>query len=164
MAGLGSCFTNCLNPLKQATSCLSERPANTSSIQLRFTAWLSLGISEPSASCSHLRLLYNSGRVALSKTQVGADLGLHHLGNPRASTPSGQLQTTPEHHHPAPVQLVLPGAWSAEGGGQWSQPIFAVDRPGKIPPIDLPTATKSQLQEEGVHSPHEGCTLSAQLG
>ena len=30
-------------------------------------------------------------------TQVGADLGLHHLGNPRASTPSGQLQTMSEH-------------------------------------------------------------------
>ena len=57
---------------------------------------------------SHLRLLYRSGRVAPSKTQVGADLGLHHLGNPRASTPSGQLQTTIlEHHHPAPAQLIL---------------------------------------------------------
>ena len=40
------------------------------------------------------------------KTQVGADLGLHHPGNPRASTPSGQLQTS-ENHHPAPAQLVL---------------------------------------------------------
>ena len=39
-------------------------------------------------------MLYSSGRVALGKTQVGADLGLHHLGNPRANIPGGQLQTT----------------------------------------------------------------------
>ena len=37
----------------------------------------------------------------------GADLGLYHPGNPRASAPSGQLQTMSEHHHPAPAQLIL---------------------------------------------------------
>ena len=47
--------------------------------------------------------------MALGKTQVGADLGLHHLGNPRASVPNGQLQTTLEHHHAAPAQLTLHG-------------------------------------------------------
>ena len=73
----------------------------------RFMAWLHLGIFKPSTSSSHLRLLYSSGRVAPSKTQVGAYLGLHHLGNPRASTPSRQLQTTLEHHHPASAQLIL---------------------------------------------------------
>ena len=41
------------------------------------------------------------------QTKVGADLGLHHLGNPRACAPSGQLQTTLEHHHPAPTWLIL---------------------------------------------------------
>ena len=81
----------------------------TNSSQPRFTAWLCLGTSKPSTSSSHLRLLYSSGRVALGKTQVGADLGLHHPGNPRASTPSGQLQTTLEHHYPAPAQLILHG-------------------------------------------------------
>ena len=44
--------------------------------------------------------------MALGKTQVGADLGLYHLGNPRASTPSGQLQTMLDHHHPALAQLI----------------------------------------------------------
>ena len=49
-----------------------------------------------------------------------------------------------------------------EVGGQWSQPVLAADWPGKIPPIDLPTAIK-QLQEEDVCSPHEGHTSSTQL-
>ena len=75
--------------------------------QTRFTAWLHLGISKPHTSSHHLRLLYSSGRVAPGKTQVGADLGLHHPGNPRANAPSGQLQSTSEHHHPVPVQLLI---------------------------------------------------------
>ena len=86
----------------------SPRPS-TSSSQPRFAASLHLGISKPSTSSSHPRLLYNSDRVALGKTQVGADLGLHHPGNPRTSVPSGQLQTTLEHHRPAPAQLNLHG-------------------------------------------------------
>ena len=77
------------------------------SSQCRFTVWLRLGISKPSTSSSHLRLLYSSGRVAPGKTQVGADLGLHHLGKPTAYLPNGQLQTTSEHHHPAPAQLIF---------------------------------------------------------
>ena len=111
---------NSLNPLKRATAGLSKpsgphtsykvvpRPG-TSSSQPRFTAWLLLGISKPSTIKSHLRLLCTSGRVALGKKQVEADLGLYHLGNPRASGPNGQLQTTSEHHHPAPAHLILHG-------------------------------------------------------
>ena len=83
--------------------------ADTSSRQPRLTAWLCLGVSKTSTSSRHLRLLYSSGRVALGKTQVGADLGLHHSGNPRASIPSRQLQTMSEHHHLAPTQLILHG-------------------------------------------------------
>ena len=79
----------------------------TSSNKPGFTAWLHAGISKPSTSSSHLRLHYSSGRVALGKTQVGADLGLHHPGNPRACTPSEQLQTISEHHHPVPTQMIL---------------------------------------------------------
>ena len=45
------------------------------------------------------------------KTQVGTDLGLHHLGNPRAKVPSGQLQTMQEYHHPVLAQLILHGLW-----------------------------------------------------
>ena len=87
---------------------MSPRPG-TSRSQLRFIAWLHLGIFKPSTSTSHLRLLYSSCRVALGRTQVEVDLGLHHLGNPRACSPSGQLQTTSEHHHPVPAQLILHG-------------------------------------------------------
>ena len=96
------------NLFKLAMAGFSESPAfllrgprpGTSSNQPRFTTWLHLGISKPSTGTSHLRLLCSSGRVALGKTQVGADLGLYHPGNPRASAPSGQLQTHLEHHHP----------------------------------------------------------------
>ena len=79
----------------------------TNSSQPRFTAWLCLGTSKPSTSSSHLRLAYNSGRVAPGRTQAGADHGLHHPGNPRACAPGGQLQTTLEYHYPAPAQLIL---------------------------------------------------------
>ena len=51
-----------------------------------------------------------------------------------------------------------------EVGGQWSMPILTTDQPGKIPPTDLPTATKAQLQEEDILSLHEGHTSSTQLG
>ena len=111
---------NFLDSLKQATAGFSETAAPvplakwpwpcTSSLP-RFTAWLHLGVSKSSTSSSHLRLLCSSGRVAPSKTQVGADPGLYHLGNPRACAPSGQLRTTSEHHCPAPAQLILQRGW-----------------------------------------------------
>ena len=129
----------------------------TGSSQLRFIAWLHLGISKTSKSSSPLRLLYSSGRVASGKTQLRADLGLYHLGNPKARTPSGQVQIMLENHHPAPAQLIL-------HSGQWSQPTLAADWPGKIPPIDLTTATKAHLQEEGVLSPQKGAPQVPSLG
>ena len=51
-----------------------------------------------------------------------------------------------------------------EVGGQWSQPVLAADWPRQIPPVDLSTATKAQLQEEGVLSPHKGHSSSTQPG
>ena len=87
---------------------MSPRPGTTSS-QPRLTAWLCLGISQLGISSSHLRMLYSPDRVALDKTQMGADLCLHHPGNHRASTSSGQLQTTLEQHHPDSAQLILFG-------------------------------------------------------
>ena len=112
---------NFLNLLKQATRSLSKSPLSphlvplakgprlgTSSSQPKFTAWLRLGISMPNLSSSHLRLLYIPGWVALGTTQLGADLALQHRGNPRAR---GQLQTTLEHHHSAPAQLILHRGW-----------------------------------------------------
>ena len=70
-----------------------------------------MGVFNPSKSSSHFRLPYSSCRVALGNIQVGADLGLYHLGSPRAYTPSGQLQTMSEHHHPVPTQLILHRGW-----------------------------------------------------
>ena len=64
----------------------------------------------PSRRSSHLRLLYNLVRVLQAK-QVGPELGLYHPGNPRASARSEQLQTTSEHHHPAPAQLMCHRGW-----------------------------------------------------
>ena len=84
---------------------------STSNSQTRFIAWLLLGISKPRTSSSHLRLLYSSCRVAPGKMHVLTDLSLHHPGNPKASTPSAQLQTTMEYHHPTPTQLILHGGW-----------------------------------------------------
>ena len=62
-----------------------------------------------------------------AKKQVGADLGLNHLGNPRASAPSGQLQTTFRAPPPRPCTADLPQ--TMEVGGQWSQPVLAADWP-----------------------------------
>ena len=100
----------------QQLASMSPRPS-TSNSRLRFIARLHLGISKSSTSSSHLRSLYSLARVALGKTQVGTDLGLHHPGNPRASVPSRQLKTTTEHHHPAPAQLILPRRWSVVVNG-----------------------------------------------
>ena len=47
-------------------------------------------------------------------------------GNNRACAPSGQLQTTSEHHHPVPASLILQ---RVEAGDQWSQPVLAADWP-----------------------------------
>ena len=58
-------------------------------------------------SSSNLRLLYNSGRMALGKTQVVADLGLHHPESPRPEHPVDRYTPCLEHHHPAFVQLIL---------------------------------------------------------
>ena len=85
---------------------MRTRPA-TSSSQPRFIVWLYLGISKPSTSSSHLRLLYSSSTVPPGKTQVGADLGLHHPGNPRASAPRGEVRTNLKYRNPAPAQLIL---------------------------------------------------------
>ena len=95
-----------LNPMKQATAGLIEPLA-----QHWFTALLTLGVSKSNTSSSHLRLLDSSGRGPPGKTQVVADLGLNHPGNPSASASNGQLQTTSEHQQPAPAQLILQGGW-----------------------------------------------------
>ena len=119
-------------------------------LQPRFTAWIPLEISKPSSSRLHLRLIYTSGRVSSGKTQVGADLGLHHSGNLRASAPIDHVRAPP----PCPFTADPPQG--ASSGGHWSQPVLAADWPEKIPPVDLLTATKDQLQDKDVLNPHKG--------
>ena len=58
---------------------LSGPRPGTSNSQPRSTVWLHLGISKPSTSSSHLRLLYRSCGVAPDRKQVGTDTGLNHL-------------------------------------------------------------------------------------
>ena len=80
-------FHNSLNPLKkQQLAPVSPRPS-TSSGQHRFTAWLHLGISQPSTSSSHLRLLYSLGKVPWAKHWWGLNL-------------AGTTQETPGPAHP----------------------------------------------------------------
>ena len=104
--------------------------------------------------------------------QAGWPLAKHRSGLILACT----TQETPEpahavdsyRPHQSTTTLPLHSRSSMKGRervhGQQSQPVLADDWPGNIPPIDLPTTIKSQLQEEGVLIPHKGCTLSTQLG
>ena len=48
-----------------------------------------------------------------------ADLDLHHMGKPRASTLSGQLQTMSSTIANLPQRV--------EVGGKWSQPVIAAE-------------------------------------
>ena len=59
------------------------------------------------------------------KTQVGDELGLYHLGNPRAHT-----QSTATDHIRVPPAWPMDPPWKAEIDGQWSQPVLAADWPG----------------------------------
>ena len=82
--------------------------------------------SPPAAISDHC-VAYAQG--APDRTQMEADLGLYHLGNPRACTPSGQLQTTLEHH---PIT-------STSHGGRWllarGQPVLQLSGLGKSLPL-----------------------------
>ena len=71
----------------------------------------------PSQVAAICRLLCSLCWVAQGRTQVGADPGLYHLGNSRACTPSGQLLTMSEHHHPAPARLILYRGWRFVASG-----------------------------------------------
>ena len=86
------------------------RPGSNNS-QPRFTAWLHLGTYSPARYWPSSDCFVVHANWAPDRTQVEADLGLHQPRNPRACAPSEQLQTMSEHHHPAPVQLILHGGW-----------------------------------------------------
>ena len=99
--------------------------------------------------------------MAQGKTQVGDGLGLYH---PKPKGQCTQWTATDHIGAPPPCPLTADPPQMAEVGGQWSQPVLAADWPEYIPSTDLPTATKSQLQQEGVLSPHNGHTSGIQLG
>ena len=81
--GIGATF---LKPLKQAAASLGSQLG---------LSWAPTSPAEVAAICGSL---CSSCWVALDRTQVAADLGLHLLGGRRASAPVGQLQTTSKHH------------------------------------------------------------------
>ena len=78
--------------------------------------------------------------------------------------PAHQWTATDHIRAPPPCPSTADLPQRAEVGDQWSQPVLAADWPEEIPPFDLPTATKTQLQEEGILSPYEGHTSSTLLG
>ena len=110
---------------------MSPRPVNSSS-QISFTAWLRLGISKPSTSSSHLRLLCNSDRMPWPKHRLGLTLA----APPRK--PQGQhTQWTATDHigEPAACPCTVDPPERVEVGGQWSQPVLTADWPGKYLPL-----------------------------
>ena len=119
--------------------------------------------------------------MAPGRTQVVADLGLYLLGGPRATAPSGQLQTTSKLHHPTTstsdtfkgqTQLAPERCWSRSCSVGWapaqlilhSSLILVVSGHSQSLPLTCQQQIKAELQEKGVHSPQEGCTPSTQLG
>ena len=156
-----------LNTLNEAKVCFSEPPApylllcvprpSTRSSQLRFTAWLHLGIPKPCTSSGHLRWLYTSCRAAPRKTQVGTGFGLHHPGNPRACALRGQLLTTSEHHHPSPAQLILHGGQRLVVSGH-SQSLQLTGLSKSLP---LTSRQCSTTRGRCTHH-HRSCTSSTQ--
>ena len=156
---------NFLNPIKQQ-QLISATPQSlclllsTSSSQPRFTLGFSWESPSPALVAAISRLLYSSGRVAPGETQVGADHGLHHLGNPRASAPSGQLQTMSENHHPAPAQLIFHRGQKLVVNGH-SQSLKLTGLGKTLPDI---FQQQPRLTYKSILSPHSRFTWSTQLG
>ena len=84
----------------------------------------------------------------------GADLGLHHPGNPRASAHSRQLQTMSENHHPAPAQLIFHRGQKLVVNGH-SQSLKLTGLGKTLPDI---FQQQPRLTYKSILSPHEGYT------
>ena len=158
MAYLGSCFTT-FYVLSNKQQLRGPRP-NTSSSQPRFTNWLPLGISKPSKNSSHIDCFIAHARWLWAEHRWGLTLSCTTRENQSLHTKWTALDLVGV---PPPFPCTADPPQRAEVGGKWSQQILAADWPGKIPPIDLPTAIKAQLQKEGVLSPYGERTLSTQL-
>ena len=92
---------------------LSDPRPSSSSGPLRFTAWLHLGISKPSTSSSHLRLLYSSGRVPQAKYRWGLTLAC------TTWEPPGPVHPV-DSYRPCQSTTTLPlHSWSSTEGRGW---------------------------------------------
>ena len=127
-----------LSLLKEAAAGMSELPYlllsgptnGTRSTWPLFTDWSWLGTSKPSTSSSRVQIMYSLCHVVPERTQAVTDGGLHLLGNPKACAPSGELQTTSEHHHSTtPTNDTLkvwaqqiPEPWWSKYSVEWAPP------------------------------------------
>ena len=91
-------FQNFLNPLKQVTT---KSNHHTSS-------WVVLDQALAAGICI---LLYSLCQGDPHRAQVETGIGLHHLGKPKACTPSRQLQTTLDHHTTTSIIHGRDGCW-----------------------------------------------------
>ena len=97
-----------------------------------------------------------------------ADLGLYVLEVPETAHPVDSYRPHQSTTTQPPPQAThsrgrLIRHCSPADPPQWSHPVLTTDQPRRIPPIDLPTAIKTHLQEEAVHSPHIGHISRNQL-
>ena len=97
-----------------------------SSRQIKFTTWFHLGISKPSTSSSHLRLLYSSGWLPREKHRWRLTVACTTQETPGPGHPVDSYSRAPP---PCPCTADPPRR--TEVGAQWSQPILAADCLGK---------------------------------
>ena len=116
--------------------------------------------------------LCSSWWVAPTRIQVAADFGVNLLGGPRASLPSGQPQTVPEHQSPSPEthsrgelsgqQSLLNWALLCEvsphgaAHSQWSWLVLTAYHPGSKA-LQFMCQQQSRLnQDKRIHTTHTG--------
>ena len=134
---------------------------STGSSQLRFTAWLCLGISSPAQVAAISGCFIAQSGWPWAKHRWGLILAWPTQENPGASPPSGKLQTMSEHLHPAPTQLILHGGWRLVVSGH-SQ-CLQLTSLGKSYPLTYQQQSRLNYKRR-LPSAHEACTLSTQLG
>ena len=164
---------NFVNPFKEATAGLSEPPTlwTTCSVvpgpaqgaasldsQLDFTG-VPPSLAQVAAISDYFIAQAGS---PWGKTQVGADLGLHHLVNHRACEPSGQLQSTSEHHQPALAQLILHGGQRLVVSS-YSKSLQLTGL-GKSHPLICQQQSKLKYKRRGYSVHAEGTTQVSSLG
>ena len=119
MAGLGSCGpTASILSNKQHLASVSPRLSNSSS-QLRFSVWLHLGISKPTTSSTHLRLLFSSSTVPQAKHRWGLTLVCTTQETPEPAHPVDSYRP-----HQSTTTLPL-HSWPSMEGRYWCSVVTA---------------------------------------